>query len=328
MSIRFRCAGCQYLLQVPDDAAGKRARCPQCQAVALVPAESENETATAHDPSAAANEPATAPADDEYRLAPGPPPPKPAASENPYQAPSYDYSAPYSTYQVEAAQGPFRPTTVFYESIFRESWQIFQREMGMVIGVVFVVGLVNGVTEGISNFIEEEMQGPEAALLLIGFNFVTWLLCTFLEVGQAIILLKIARGQRADFGELFSGGRFLLRALGGEILFGLAVGIACLLLIVPGIFLALMLWPYFLLIVDRDLGVFESFSAAQQITDGNKGTMFLVFLSCIGIVLLGLLALCVGVIFAGPFVSLVSVVAYLMMTGQYQGKAMPGKTSW
>jgi DNA-directed RNA polymerase subunit RPC12/RpoP len=37
MPIEFHCAGCQKQLRVQDDAAGKRARCPQCGAIVEVP---------------------------------------------------------------------------------------------------------------------------------------------------------------------------------------------------------------------------------------------------------------------------------------------------
>jgi hypothetical protein len=38
MSIRFRCPGCDTLMQVGDDAAGRKARCPHCRAVIAIPA--------------------------------------------------------------------------------------------------------------------------------------------------------------------------------------------------------------------------------------------------------------------------------------------------
>jgi phage FluMu protein Com len=37
MSIEFRCSQCDQLLRVPDDSAGKNARCPKCQALMIVP---------------------------------------------------------------------------------------------------------------------------------------------------------------------------------------------------------------------------------------------------------------------------------------------------
>jgi uncharacterized membrane protein len=92
-------------------------------------------------------------------------------------------------------------------------------------------------------------------------------------------------------------------------------------LIVPAIFLSLMLWPFFLFIVDRDQGTFESFSTAQQFTEGNKGTMFVIGLAYFGLWLGGTLALCVGLYFAYPLATMLLVVSYLMMTGQFYKRA-------
>jgi hypothetical protein len=45
-------------------------------------------------------------------------------------------------------------------------------------------------------------------------------------------------------------------------------------------------------------------------------TTFEIWLASIGIILLALLALCIGVLFAAPLVSMMWAVAYLMMSGQ------------
>jgi hypothetical protein len=37
MPIEFTCPGCQNLLRVPDEHAGKQARCPECQQLSQIP---------------------------------------------------------------------------------------------------------------------------------------------------------------------------------------------------------------------------------------------------------------------------------------------------
>jgi len=43
----------------------------------------------------------------------------------------------------------------------------------------------------------------------------------FLQLGQARLLLNIARGDQAQIADLYSGGRYFWRYLGATILFGL-----------------------------------------------------------------------------------------------------------
>jgi uncharacterized membrane protein len=70
------------------------------------------------------------------------------------------------------------------------------------------------------------------------------------------------------------------------------------------------------LIVDRDLAVIESLRRSTELTSGNYGATFLLGLAFFGMVLVGVLALCVGVIFAVPLGSLMFAVAYCLMSGQ------------
>ena len=60
----------------------------------------------------------------------------------------------------------------------------------------------------------------------------------------------------------------------------------------------------------------EAFSKAREITSGNKGTTFVLWMAAFGITILGILALCVGVFVAAPFISLIFATAYAMMSGQ------------
>jgi phage FluMu protein Com len=89
MPIEFRCSQCNQLLRVPDDSAGKSARCPKCQALMTVPA-----AADANLPFALVQP-----------LAGSPPPPKPPpdnpfgdyASASPFAAPAAGGLNPYAS---------------------------------------------------------------------------------------------------------------------------------------------------------------------------------------------------------------------------------------
>ncbi len=89
-----------------------------------------------------------------------------------------------------------------------------------------------------------------------------------------------------------------------------------LLCIIPGIILMLMFWPVNVLVIDNKTGVLDSFSVASNITEGNRGTTFVLALASLGIAILGVLACGVGLLFAMPLVAVSWVTAYLMMSGQ------------
>jgi uncharacterized membrane protein len=81
-------------------------------------------------------------------------------------------------------------------------------------------------------------------------------------------------------------------------------------------------------IVDRDMGVMESLSYSSSITTNNRLNLFLLYLLAMAIVIAGMLACGVGLIFAGPVVWLSYMVAYRWM--QYGSRAAldhPGTTT-
>jgi uncharacterized membrane protein len=138
----------------------------------------------------------------------------------------------------------------------------------------------------------------------------------FLGVGELQLILKLTRGQQASFNDVFGGGPRFWPTVGVFILsmIGITLGIA--LCVIPAIILLLMFWPCYYLVVDNKSRVLDSFSSASTITQGNRGTTFVLWLASLGIMLVGVLAFCIGLLFAAPLVSVMWASAYLMMSGQ------------
>ncbi len=62
--------------------------------------------------------------------------------------------------------------------------------------------------------------------------------------------------------------------------------------------------------VDRDMGIMESFQYSSSITTNNRMNLFLLVLLSVLISIAGCLALCIGLIFAFPVIWLGWIVAY------------------
>lgn len=212
-----------------------------------------------------------------------------------------------------------QPTGI--DPILSYAWQVWKENLGLLAGVTFVAGLINF---GISYFFDiaagmlQQNNAAQEVVLIVSLlgSVVGQAVQTFLGIGETQIVLKMLRRQPAQFGDLFGGGPMFLPVLGFSILFGVGVAVGFLLLIVPGVILLLMCWPAYYLVLDRKAGIIDSFALAATITKDNWGTAFVLWLASLGIVLVGLLALCVGVIFAAPLVSVIWGTAYLMMSGQ------------
>ncbi|MGD0901188.1 MAG: hypothetical protein ABR915_25445 [Thermoguttaceae bacterium] len=281
MAIEFRCPGCNRLLRVGESAAGKQAKCPQCETILLVPA-------------------------------PAAPAPDLAIPE----------AAPSAEPAAAGAPGEIRPTQIDFGDIFSRTWAILKSQFGMcwlaiavVMGINFLVGLVAGVVRGFMIAIHASLVTQFVVSFPI--QLAALALGVWLMIGLKRFMLKIARGERAEIGDLFTGGPYFLRVLGAGILFGLMFIVGYILCIVPGIILALMFSQFLYLILDRDCEIMESLKMSKDLMVGNKLTIFLIqVLAGIGGMVAILLTCGLGLIVVYPFLLLLPAVIYLSITGQ------------
>ena len=299
MPIEFHCPSCDQQLRVPDNAVGKQARCPSCSHVARVPVPPES--------------PPVQPPQE------GPPPSD--IPVNPYASPAPELA---ETQSASGATGPIVNQPVDIGQIMQHAWQVWQSNLGLLVGVFITLFVVNvGMTipiMGVTSFLEANDQEPLAMLVSFTGQIASNLIAIFLGIGNVMICLKLARGEQAEFTDLFAGGPRFLPVLAVSILFGLAVGFGFLLCLIPGIILAILWWPAYYVSVEAKADVIQSFAVAKSITDNNWGTTILVWLVSFGIGLLGLLAFCIGIVFAMPLVSMMWATAYLMMSGQLSAR--------
>ncbi len=317
MSIEFSCAQCGQQLRVSEDAAGKRAKCPKCSHVNEIPE---------------IPQPAAAPEDDDLDLKLMPEVPKTAPAASPFspfpQAESNPYSSPRTGFGSPLGAKPTSPfggaeiTNVPTDigCVLNYSFALWKEHLGILIGATVVVAAVGMVISyGMMAIVAVMQQAnqPEAANIVNGLGSIAGqLIQLYLGIGVAQLMLKLARNQPAEFSDIFNGGSRFWPVLGVYILFLVAVILGFVLLIIPGIIILMMWWPCYYLVIDDKSPVLDSFGTARMITEGNFGTTFLIWLLGVGIMVIGFLACCVGMLAATPLIGMMYVVAYLMMSGQ------------
>lgn len=343
MPIELNCPGCGATLTIPDGSAGRQTRCPRCSAVFAAPSAAED--AAPQDP---------APSAPQDTGAPFTPPDGPATvdTRNPY-APTFS-SAPMQP----QGSADWAPREIAYDEVFSKTWAIFKEQWLMTCAAILIVGGINFGLSVIQNVLTQVVAavGDEqavvfAAQFMIGAG--RWLIQIWLQIGQTMVLLDIARGREVNLGKIFGGGPLLLKTLLAVIMVSLAIGaiaavlvgipaatglavtqepggaaigavVGVLIAIVPIFIVSLMFSQVQILIVDRGLESVDSLRTSYDITNGNKLTLFVIglLMGAVFVVAMmaGLLALCVGIIpamiGASAFGSLLLVVAYLCMTGQ------------
>ena len=295
MPIEFHCEQCQGILQTADGTVGKQCQCPACGNIQTVP-----------------------------DLTPGSDRAQGAVLTNgtPYLSPAAIVLGPDG---AEAVLPEIRPTIIDSADVLSASWQIFRSRFWLCTGatLIMLVGTI-GVNLALLSLVQSVMDNLgfnrrqlnsqvilQVAVQVPGLFFSTWL-----ESGLAVVMLKAARGQPAHVGDVFVIGRWYFPLLIARLTFWLMCYAGMLFCLAPGIIVALMFAQYFYLIIDRGMTIGDAFSVSRQITAGNWGAIFVLYLANIPIMFLGLLACCVGIIPAGAFVMLMWPTAYLAMTGE------------
>lgn len=177
--------------------------------------------------------------------------------------------------------------------LIKQSWELVKKNARLIVLLMAAfIGyqVIQGIVQG---FFRETLL---ATLISLAFTVLT----LFLEIGFIKIILKLVDGQKAEITELWAYPQYLLRMIGSTIVYGLIVVAGFILLIIPGIYLALRLQFYSYYIVDKNAGAMDSLKMSWKATEGNVINIFLFELLLVGINILGAIALLVGLFVTIP----------------------------
>lgn len=209
------------------------------------------------------------------------------------------------------------------------AFELTKRHFGILLVIGIVMIAISGAASLIMGLIDDALGWSQADVQSITGNsdadevisgisdqgsilnrIVCGLVDAFLGLGITRIGLNVVSGQPFTIGLLFSQGGKTIRAFVAKFLYGLMVGFGLLLLIFPGIYLALRYSQFENAIVDKDMGIFDAFSYSSRITAENKLPLAGLYILCFLILIAGAIALLVGLLFAIPLTTLASIVTY------------------
>ena len=119
-----------------------------------------------------------------------------------------------------------------------------------------------------------------------------------IHVGVSRSLLAMLGGKRPDIGDMFNGFDRFVPALLANLIFAIGVGFGMMLCIVPGIILAIMWMFWSFILAETQLDFWPALQASVALTDGYRWNLFCLMLANIVVIILGVLACCVGVFIA------------------------------
>ena len=227
----------------------------------------------------------------------------------------YPGAAPGTPFGAGGGTGMAEPWGAWEAVMF--AWDRIKGDPGTILGALIVGGLISNAISGVGQGIASVDKTDQTLQLVSqGLSVLNSIVSIFMTGGMTLFSIKVAKGEHYEFGDIFKGGPFFWSILGSGLLVGLGVLFGLLLLIVPGVILALAFTLTTPLIVDKEMGAIDAMKESWRLMDGQKGGMFVFGLLGFGMVLVGMLACCLPVLVVGPIMQIAFAFVYLRITGQ------------
>lgn len=170
---------------------------------------------------------------------------------------------------------------------------------------LLIVALISGVIGGVLAGIFGTESNSYNAL-----STVLELALMPLTVGVIYYMLKFTRGENPEVNDIFGFYKKFLPILAVTLLVGLFVGIGFVLLVVPGIIIALMLSMVYYLMADGNYDIFGVLKESKEMMNGHKWEFFVFQLSFIGWILLVAITFGIAAIYVVPYMQVAECIYY------------------
>jgi uncharacterized membrane protein len=232
---------------------------------------------------------------------------------NPYAPPTEPFAPP----PVGGVPTGGNPADWEAGDVLGQAWEVFKRQW-----VTFFLGpLLAYFAAGIPARMITQLamntgadQEVVVALSFVG-QVISWAIISYFNAGLIKASLSAVRGYTPSFGELFQGGPRFLPLFGTYFLMYLAISVGLIMLIVPGIIVALALSMAPFYCVDQNMGPVDAFKASWNVTEGQKGKLFVFALLSFLLMIVGILFCCIGMYGAVGVVALGNAIIFTRLTG-------------
>lgn len=188
-------------------------------------------------------------------------------------------------------------------------WEKTKENLIFLVGVILLMFVVNMVSSQIQGSIGTEGFVGMAGLISILFSLVMM----FIQMNFVRAGLSIVAGKKPSFNDLLITQPFVKYVI-GNILTSIIVGIGLILLIIPGIYLALRLGFTHLLIVDKNMDPIEALKKSWEITSGHVLQLFLLAVVLVLLNIAGAVLFLVGLLITIPMSFIAMIYVYKQLS--------------
>lgn len=184
---------------------------------------------------------------------------------------------------------------------------------GIAIGTIIIVFLI----QMLFNFITRIFEDSSALFIIL--TIISMIVSTVMTIGMCKFSLNYAYEDREpEFADIFSGFRVILKAIGLSILLGIIIFVGTILLIIPGIIFTYMFsQSYYILADDNSKSIIQCLKESAGMMKGYKFKYFVLLLSFLGWIILGIITLGIGLLWVVPYMNVTTASFYLKVKNNY-----------
>jgi len=196
------------------------------------------------------------------------------------------------------------------EAALSFGWNAFKERIGFFIILIIVSAVICAIPYALQGAVAK--NAPALAAL---FGIIASVVNMVVGMGWVAVTLRIVDGQDASLENLIDPLPNLVSYVIASIICGVIIGIGFVLLILPGIYLAIRLAPVSFVVVDTGAGPIAALSRAWDITRGKELNLFLFALVAVVINFVGMLIFGIGLLATMPITALAYAYIYRRISG-------------
>lgn len=184
-----------------------------------------------------------------------------------------------------------------------EAKKSLKGKYGQYIILIIVTSLLTGGISSLITFIFKHFNlNPLAGGIIV--SVVTLLITSFITLGANSFSLKIARNEEVKWTELFSKANMWFVVIVATLLIQIFTSLWTILLIIPGLIAVFKYsMTYYVLVDEPEIGALGAISKSKELMNGHKLDLFILMLSFLGWILLGLLTFGLLYIWLVPYIN-------------------------
>ncbi len=194
--------------------------------------------------------------------------------------------------------------------LFKYSYQQFKKYMSFVIGAMLTLFVLAYLPQ--IYFMMHAPQNPTTESQVL--SLILMLVQAFLTLGFTKIILLLVQDKFVEVADMFNNFKIFLSYFVASFLYGIAIFLGILLLVLPGIFIAIrfQFYPYF--IIEEGVSSFTALQKSYNLSQNLTVELFLLGVVVITLNIAGILLLGIGIIFTYPLTSMATAVVFKGIT--------------